>query len=148
MSALNIIHTLEASEKEQLVAAQLSESLNNLQVHTAQEIAKLIELSGDGLSKVLLQVLSTTSQQLAQGNEVVVLGLEQELTTQAAANLLGVSRQHLVSLLDSGQLTHRKVGKHRRIKLKDVLSFQKETERRKKVVAELIKEAQELEMGY
>ena len=148
MSALNAIHTFEASEKERLVAAQLSESLNNLQAHTAQELAKIIELSGDDLSKVLLQILTTTSQQLAQGNEVVVLGLEQELTTQAAADLLGVSRQHFASLLDSGQLTHRKVGKHRRVKLKDVLSFQKESERRKKVAAELVKEAQELEMGY
>lgn len=148
MSVLNVIHTLEASEQERLVAAKLSEDLGNLQTYTIQELAKLIESSGNGLSKVLLQILSTTSQQLAQGNEVVVLGLEQELTTQAAASLLGVSRQHLVSLLDSGQLTHRKVGKHRRIKLKDVLSFQKETQRRKKVVAELIKEAQELEMGY
>ena len=79
---------------------------------------------------------------------MVVLGLEQELTTQEAADLLGFSRQHVASLLDSGEMVHRKVGKHRRVKLKEVLNFQEEIEHGKKIAAELVKEAQELEMGY
>ena len=150
MSTLNTIHTLRATKHERLMAAKLSETLNGLQPQraTAEELASLIKTSGDTLSSMLLQVLSATSQQLAQGNDVVVLGLEQELTTQEAANLLGLSRQHVASLLDSGEMVHRKIGKHRRVKLKEVLDFQQEIERGKKVAAELVKEAQELEMGY
>ena len=150
MPTLNTIYTLRASEQERLKAAKFNETLGNLQTKNAiaQELVNLIETSGDTLSTMLLELLSATSKQLSLGNDVVVLGLEQELTTQEAADLLGFSRQHVASLLDGGEMAHRKVGKHRRVKLKDVVEFQKEIEHGKKIAAELVKEAQELEMGY
>ena len=46
------------------------------------------------------------------------------VTTGRAASILGTSRQHVVDLCDSGQLTYSSVGTHRRVRLDDVLRLQ------------------------
>jgi len=57
----------------------------------------------------------------------------QEMTPTTAAQLLNISRQHLVHLCDTGDLPFRMEGTHRRLALKDVLEYQdrRDAERRK-----------------
>lgn len=87
--------------------------------------------------------------QLSEGNTVTVLSLQCEVTTQQAADLLNVSRPYLIGLLDSGKISCRKVGTHRRIYAKDVLDFKRIDDlKRNRVLDELAKEAQELDIGY
>jgi 3,4-dihydroxy 2-butanone 4-phosphate synthase / GTP cyclohydrolase II len=62
--------------------------------------------------------------QMAQGNAVAVTTIAAEFTTQAAADLLGMSRPHLVKLLERGDLPHRKIGTHRRVMAADLLAYQ------------------------
>jgi excisionase family DNA binding protein len=45
------------------------------------------------------------------------------MTTQAASEMLGCSRPHLISLLENGEIPFIKVGKHRRIKYEDVIKY-------------------------
>ncbi len=74
---------------------------------------------------------------------------EAELTTQEAADLLGVSRPYLARLLEKGQIAHRKVGTHRRIQAKDLQAYIKQSqEKGQEILDALIQEDQALGLGY
>ncbi|MDA8144633.1 MAG: helix-turn-helix domain-containing protein [Thermaerobacter sp.] len=73
--------------------------------------------------QTLFSILAEAAQRLAQGCSVMILHLDQELTTQQAAEILQVSRPYVVRLLEQGKIAYRKVGTHRRIRLQDLMSF-------------------------
>jgi len=77
------------------------------------------------LPEGVYHILKDVVRNMAAGRAVMLVPQQQQLTTQAAANMLGFSRPHLVKLLEAGVIPFQKVGHHRRIMLKDVLTFQK-----------------------
>lgn len=99
----------------------------------------------DAALRALIEVL----QQIADGNDVAVLPVHSELTTQQAADLLNVSRPHVIKLIESGKLPHRRVGTHRRLRLSDVLTYKRIDDARRAEAADaLAAEAQALDLGY
>ena len=91
------------------------------------------------------RLLKEILDQMAHGNGVALTPLHAELTTRQAAELLQVSRTHLVQLLDNGRIACRKVGAHRRVRAEDVLAYRRETEaRRRGALDELTARDQEL----
>jgi 3,4-dihydroxy 2-butanone 4-phosphate synthase / GTP cyclohydrolase II len=89
--------------------------------------------TGARLPRPAFRALIETLSQLARGNAVVVTAIADELTTQQAADLLGVSRPHLVKLLERGDLPHRKIGTHRRVMAADLFAYrQQEIARQRK----------------
>jgi excisionase family DNA binding protein len=90
------------------------------------------------LPRPAVTLLAQILAQLSERRGVSVIPSEAELTTQQAADLLGVSRPYLVGLLDSGEIEHRKVGRHRRIALSDLLAYKRaDDEDRRKSADEL-----------
>lgn len=71
--------------------------------------------------KLLAKILKVTSQ----GKPISIIPIATEMTTQAAADLLGCSRPHLVKLLEEGEIEYTKIGKHRRVKFEDVVTYKK-----------------------
>ena len=92
-----------------------------------------------------LHLLREILDWMAQGKGVALTPLHAELTTRQAAELLQVSRTHLVQLLDEGQIPCRKVGSHRRVRTEDILAWRRETElRRREALDELTARDQKL----
>lgn len=96
--------------------------------HTGETAgAKLVDPDGgevelpDSLYRVLRDVLES----LLDGQAVSVVPRSTMLTTQEAADFLGISRPTLVRLLEEGEIPHTKPGRHRRIKLVDVLKYER-----------------------
>lgn len=62
---------------------------------------------------------------MSEKKAIVMVPEDEAFTTQAAANYLGVSRQHLVDLLEKGDILFHKVGTHRRVTYRDLLAYEK-----------------------
>lgn len=96
-----------------------------------------------------LRLLDEILSELAMGNAVKVVPIHAELTTQEGADLLNVSRPHLVKLLDENVIPHTRVGRHRRVKFADLMDYkQRRDAKSRQAMDELTAQAQELGMGY
>ena len=73
----------------------------------------------------LYDLLKEIVRSLEGGGSLVLMPEEQQLTTQRAAELLGMSRPYLIQLLDAREMPYHLVGKHRRIALHDVPAYAK-----------------------
>jgi excisionase family DNA binding protein len=73
----------------------------------------------DAVYSLLLQIL----QDMQEGKAISIVPFMQDLTTQEAANFLGVSRPFFVKLLENGKLHYHMTGTHRRVYLKDLMDY-------------------------
>lgn len=90
-------------------------------------------------------VLADVVRAMRQGKGITVAPVDQLLTTQEAADFLGISRPTLVKKLEDGSIAFERPsgGRHRRVRLVDLLQYRDEqrTEHRK-ALRELVSEAQ------
>ena len=93
---------------------------------------------GIALTRNIADALRHLVELLAQGRTVAILPADGVLTTGAAAELLNVSRQYLVRLLDEGTIPSFKSGKHRRVRAEDLLAYREARDaKRRKALDEL-----------
>lgn len=72
----------------------------------------------------VVELLRDIVTALSQGMAITVAPHNTMLTTQEAADLLGISRPTLVRLLEAGEIPHARHGRHRRIRLADLVAYQ------------------------
>ncbi|MGI8551387.1 MAG: helix-turn-helix domain-containing protein [Dehalococcoidia bacterium] len=97
------------------------------------------------LSAPALRVYKQVVHLLARGEDVILVPLHRELTTQEAANLLNVSRPFLVQLLERGEIPFTRTGSHRRIRFGDVMDYKERRDaNRRTALAELTRFSDEL----
>jgi len=136
------------NKAEQLAAMQsygtLAATLGKLRTENPEieieETAEKIKVPLKAL-KLLAEILKATSQ----GKPVSLVPIATEMTTQAAAELLGCSRPHLVKLLEEGKIPFTMVGRHRRVRFEDVMEYKKESQRKREdLLTEMMKSDEEL----
>jgi excisionase family DNA binding protein len=91
------------------------------------------------------EVLVRIVEKMQEGKAVAILPLTEELSTQAAADLLGVSRQFFVRECEAHKLPFHYTGTHRRVLLKDLLAYKKYREQaRRNSIVRIARESEEL----
>jgi excisionase family DNA binding protein len=122
-----------APPEQQAQVVALSKALEGM-AHSPKRRApkcKLVGPKGEtiALPESVFYMLERVAELLARGDSITVVPVGREVTTQQAANLLNVSRQYLVRLLDEGGIAYRKTGKHRRLRIEDVLAFKEKRDK-------------------
>lgn len=97
------------------------------------------------LPQSVAEALTEVLEAAADGERALVLRAPQDMTTEQAAAVLGVSRPTVVRLIDAGKLPARMVGTHRRLDLGDVLAYRAlSTRRRGDALDEMARQAEDL----
>ena len=139
--------TYSISKADQELASRSYQILRSELSRVEEPTAELSFLNSDDkmdLPLSALRLLEYILKEIGAGNELAVISTDKVLSTQEAADLLNCSRPHLVKLLESGQLPFSKVGKHRRIRLRDLLDYkQAAKEKQEKLIRQLMQTDEE-----
>ena len=73
------------------------------------------------------------------GRAVTIVPYNTELTSQGAADILGISRTRLLQLIERGDLEARFEGAHRRLRLENVLAYREDRVRKQRNAARRIR---------
>jgi excisionase family DNA binding protein len=142
---------IQPSKKDKKEAKKSIMTLEKITVSMKTQESLLFEIGGKSISlpKKAVLLLQKVLEAMASGKSVEVSAIAEELSTQEAADLLNVSRPHLVKLLETGKIPHKKVGSHRRVLLDDVRRYETALIKfRKRALDKLAQEAQEMGFGY
>ena len=96
-----------------------------------------------------LLFLEAILKNMAGGKTISLIPSNSEVSSQKAAEMLNVSRPHLIKLLESGKIPFKKVGSHRRILIEDLMNYLNVIKKvREDQLDFLAQQAQELNLGY
>jgi excisionase family DNA binding protein len=97
------------------------------------------------LPEAAVAALSDVLEATAAGDDAIVVRTPEEVSTEQAAAVLGVSRPTVVRMIDSGRLPAHVVGTHRRVQLRDLLALRDETSKHRRAALDrMVEDAEEL----
>jgi len=130
----------DLQESDRVVVASLDSEQSSVSVRVGDQTVVL----PDDASRAVRSLL----RDLASGVPVHVIPTDAELTTQQAADLLGLSRTYVVRLIDQGLLAAHMVGTHRRLRASDVLAYREQRAATLAALGELTEADEELGLSY
>jgi len=137
----NTIGSIDAGEVDAEIAERAARRIRDyLEGHPDEDLIEALGEVGDQDALVIPRPTAIMFAQildlLAQGRGVQIIPKEVELSTQQAAILLNVSRPYLISLLESGKIPFRKVGRHRRITFEDLMDYKRRDDQERRTAAD------------
>lgn len=143
---------IDLSDHDAELLAQASRLMSEALDRSGARRIALVEEKADGGDIVRLEVPPATLRLLSQilaviaRQQTLVLYPESsELTTKQAAEVVGVSRPFLIRVLEAGEIPYRKVGRHRRVLMKDVLAYKEKMQvKSRAAMDELVKLSEEM----
>jgi excisionase family DNA binding protein len=142
------IGSIDAGDVDALIAGRAARRINEyLEAHPDDDLIDAIGEVGDEDTLVIPRPTAIMFAQildlLAQGRGVQIFPKEVELSTQQAAAMLNVSRPYLIGLLEADEIPFRKVGRHRRIRLEDLMDYKRQDDLKRRVAADKLAELTE-----
>lgn len=129
-----------AAPADDRALSEVEQQLTHGTIHLTDARGEALELPEE-----LRDLLLRGVHELRRGNRVSLLSFGRLLTTQQAAELLGMSRPYLIRLLERNELPFEMVGTHRRLRLDDVLAYRRaRSARRREALRELSRDADDL----
>ncbi len=143
---------VDLSDHDAELLAQASRLMNEALDRSEAGRITLVEENADGsdiarleVPPATLRLLSQILALIARQQTFVLYPESSELTTKQAAEVLGVSRPFLIRVLEAGDIPFRKVGRHRRVLMKDVLAYKQTMQvKSRAALDELVKLSEEM----
>ncbi len=116
----------EANDREELL--DFAELMRELKVYLAKNSSKAALVDPQGKARPIpdeiFRILDHVTNALAAGEGITIVPQGMTMTTQQAAAFLGISRPTLVRLLEAGEIAFDNPGRHRRVQLEDLVTYQ------------------------
>ena len=144
---------VSAGDEERDAVAELfrvlADATEDVRRH-GQPAYKLVGPEGQTLNlpESVFYLLERVVEVLAGGDAITIVPVHEEVTTQQAADILNISRQYLVRLLDDGEIPFTRTGTHRRIRFQDVLTYKKERDQERLQSLDELTRASQKYSGY
>jgi excisionase family DNA binding protein len=143
---------VQLSDHDAELLAQASRLMSEALDRSGARRIALVEEKADGsdiarleVPPATLRLLSQILALMARQQTFVLYPESSELTTKQAAEVLGVSRPFLIRVLEAGEIPYRKVGRHRRVLMKDVLAYKQSMQvKRRAALDELVKASEDM----
>lgn len=98
-----------------------------------EHLPALVDAAGrhTDIPAAMVDVLRQVTDALGHGLGVTVAPLNAMMTTQEAADFLGISRPTFVRILERGEIPMQRPGRHRYVRLSDLIAYQQRVQRRR-----------------
>ena len=144
-----VANPVSPSEQDRKQIQELRHALEQVPAERTHLVIDLATRETLAVPRPVFEALKMVVEQMGRGRAVSIVPLGMMLTTQQAAELLGSSRQHVVKLLEEGQIPYEKVGTHRRIRIEDVVAYkQRRQSTREEALTRMGEQAERLGLRY
>ena len=147
--------TIHTTKQDQKIALNAVAKINEQNIYIKEGSSSSVQIKFEDfddyitIPKKVKSLLYEILNFISEGRSFSIVPEDSDISTQQAADMLKVSRPHIVKLLEQGEIPFKKVGTHRRLELNDLLEYEtKMKQNRAEKLKLLSKQAQDLNLGY